>query len=148
MTDIQKYVDDKGNIKKGDLIKDSLKNAPVLPKEEVLDKLQVFFKQNSKDNKFFMLNARDINYVQIFDISEQKDARKIAEFLYKFFEDSGFCTVEEQDKPGLIPATDVVHHKMTSIKDIDIEGKSEAGIYIDDSYFKIVVENWMVEKIK
>lgn len=140
------HVDENFNIKKGDLIKDSLREAPVLPKKQVIEELTKFIQKNVRNADYILLNARDINYIQVFDITNSKNANKIASHIYSYFEDSSFCTAE--DKPGLIPAQDIEHHQMTNIKDIDVESKTELGLYIDTIYFKLVMDNWMVEIIK
>lgn len=136
-------IDQSGKIKKGEIIERALASAPVLDKEIIAEKLLKYIK-NAKDSKYFILNSRRINYVQVFVKTETADAQKVADHILDFLEESTFITCSEDSV--LVPTNELIEHNMIDIKDIE-EEEDGLGLYINGIYFKFYSAGWQVEEI-
>lgn len=136
-------IDQSGKIKKSEIIERALASAPVLDKEVIAEKILNYVKK-VKDSKYFILNSRKINYVQVFVKTEKADAQKVADHILDFLEESTFITCSEDSV--LVATNELVEHNMIDVKDIE-EEKDGLGLYIDGIYFKFYSAGWQVEEI-
>ena len=140
---MENIIDESGKIKKGEIIERALASAPVLEKEVIAEKILSYIKK-AKNSKYFILNSRKINYTQVFVKTEAADAKKVADHILDFLEESTFVTCSEDSV--LVATNELVDHKMIDIKDID-EEEDGLGLYIDGIYFKFYSAGWQVEEI-
>ena len=140
---MENIVDSSGKIKKGEMIERALADAPSLDKEIIAKKILNYVK-SAKNSKYFIINSRKINYIQVFVKTEEADAKKVADHILDFLEESTFVTCSEDSV--LVATNELVEHKMIDIKDID-EEKDGLGLYIDGIYFKFYSASWQVEEI-
>lgn len=140
---MENIIDESGKIKKGEMIERALADAPSLDKEIIAKKILNYVK-SVKNSKYFIINSRKINYVQVFVKTEEADAQKVADHILDFLEESTFITCSEDSV--LVATNKLVEHKMIDIKDID-EEKDGLGLYIDGIYFKLYDAGWQVEEV-
>lgn len=145
----------KDGILKGDLMKQSIVNAPPLSIEVVQDALVDFLR--GVDEKFVWLNSRELNYNMVFDISKVRAQKQfsiankdIAEHISNYLVESSFCQPRENillaDKDKEVEA-DIV--PMSDIRDISFDqDKNEIDMFIGLTHFKLSANNWIVEKAK
>lgn len=145
----------KDGILKGDLMKQSIVNAPPLSIEVVQDALVDFLR--GVDEKFVWLNSRELNYNMVFDISKVRAQKQfsiankdIAEHISNYLAESSFCQPRENillaDKDKEVEA-DIV--PMSDIRDISFDqDKNEIDMFIGLTHFKLSANNWIVEKVK
>lgn len=138
-------IDEKGRIKKGELLRNALKDAETLSEKVIFDSFKKYLKHKDNRNiEFLALNSRDINYMQIFKI-ETNDKEEIADYIIDFLKDSSFVTTTEDNV--LVATNSIEHHSMIDIKDIEDEGNG-LGLYIDGYYFRLYNAAWQIETIK
>lgn len=133
-------------MKKSELINQALKQAPVMKEKDVYKALLNFV--NKSFGKYFWLNSRDLNYNMIFNREGVTDTQ-IVDHIIGYLQDSSFCQPAEDlkdKKPD--DEVNVTMVDMMNIKFIDDTVPSELGIYIDETYFKLVNNDWIVEPIK
>lgn len=140
---MKNIIDESGKIKKGEMIERALASAPSLDKEIIAEKILNYIK-GAKDSKYFIINSRKINYIQVFVKTEGTDAQKVAGHILGFLEESTFITCSEDSV--LVATNKLSEHKMIDIKDID-EEKDGLGLYIDGIYFKLYDAGWQVEEV-
>lgn len=140
---MENIVDSSGKIKKGEMIERALASAPSLDKEIIAKKISNYVK-GAKNSKYFIINSRKINYIQVFVKTEEADAQKVADHILDFLEESTFITCSEDSV--LVATNKLAEHKMIDIKDID-EEKDGLGLYIDGIYFKLYDAGWQVEEV-
>lgn len=140
---MENIVDSSGKIKKGEMIERALADAPSLDKEIIAEKILNYIK-GAKDSKYFIINSRKINYIQVFVKTKGADAKKVADHILDFLEESTFITCSEDSV--LVATNKLTEHKMIDIKDID-EEKDGLGLYIDGIYFKLYDADWQVEEV-
>lgn len=140
---MENIVDSSGKIKKGEMIERALADAPSLDKEIIAKKILDYVK-GAKNSKYFIINSRKINYIQVFVKTEAADAQKVADHILDFLEESTFITCSEDSV--LVATNKLTEHKMIDIKDID-EEKDGLGLYIDGIYFKLYEADWQVEEV-
>lgn len=140
---MENIVDSSGKIKKGEMIERALASAPSLDKEIIAKKILNYVK-GAKNSKYFIINSRKINYIQVFVKTEGTDAQKVADHILDFLEESTFITCSEDSV--LVATNKLTEHKMIDIKDID-EEKDGLGLYIDGIYFKLYDAGWQVEEV-
>lgn len=133
-------------ITKGDFIEDTLKTSPTLDKDTIKRELKKYFIKTLKDTRYFLLNSRKINYNTFFD-TEGATVNEVVDHVIDYLDNSSFVCTEDETQEPLIPISNLQHHKMSDIKDIDIESDEQAlGIYIDGIYFKLIQADWMIER--
>lgn len=140
---MKNIIDESGKIKKGEMIERALADAPSLDKEIIIEKILNYIK-GAKDSKYFIINSRKINYIQVFVKTKGADAKKVADHILDFLEESTFITCSEDSV--LVATNNLTEHKMIDIKDID-EEKDGLGLYIDGIYFKLYEADWQVEEV-
>lgn len=140
---MENIVDSSGKIKKGEMIERALASAPSLDKEIIAKKILNYVK-GAKNSKYFIINSRKINYIQVFVKTEGADAQKVADHILDFLEESAFITCSEDSV--LVATNELAEHRMIDIKDID-EEKDGLGLYIDGIYFKLYDAGWQVEEV-
>lgn len=140
---MKNIIDESGKIKKGEMIERALADAPSLDKEIIIEKILNYIK-GAKDSKYFIINSRKINYIQVFVKTKGADAKKVADHILDFLEESTFITCSEDSV--LVATNKLTEHKMIDIKDID-EEKDGLGLYIDGIYFKLYDADWQVEEV-
>lgn len=140
---MKNIIDESGKIKKGEMIERALADAPSLDKEIIAEKILNYIK-GAKDSKYFIINSRKINYIQVFVKTKGADAKKVADHILDFLEESTFITCSEDSV--LVATNKLTEHKMINIKDID-EEKDGLGLYIDGIYFKLYDAGWQVEEV-
>lgn len=140
---MKNIIDESGKIKKGEMIERALASAPSLDKEIIAEKILNYIK-GAKDSKYFIINSRKINYIQVFVKTKGADAKKVADHILDFLEESTFITCSEDSV--LVATNKLTEHKMIDIKDID-EEKDGLGLYIDGIYFKLYDADWQVEEV-
>lgn len=140
---MENIVDSSGKIKKGEMIERALAGAPSLDKEIIAKKILNYVK-GAKNSKYFIINSRKINYIQVFVKTEGADAQKVADHILDFLEESTFITCSEDSV--LVATNELAEHRMIDIKDID-EEKDGLGLYIDGIYFKLYDAGWQVEEV-
>lgn len=140
---MKNIIDESGKIKKGEMIERALADAPSLDKEIIAEKILNYIK-GAKDSKYFIINSRKINYIQVFVKTKGADAKKVADHILDFLEESTFITCSEDSV--LVATNKLTEHKMIDIKDID-EEKDGLGLYIDGIYFKLYDADWQVEEV-
>lgn len=140
---MENIVDASGKIKKGEMIERALADAPSLDKEIIAKKILNYVK-SAKNSKYFIINSRKINYIQVFVKTKGADAKKVADHILDFLEESTFITCSEDSV--LVATNKLTEHKMIDIKDID-EEKDGLGLYIDGIYFKLYDAGWQVEEV-
>ena len=113
---MENIVDSSGKIKKGEMIERALAGAPSLDKEIIAKKILNYVK-GAKNSKYFIINSRKINYIQVFVKTEGADAQKVADHILDFLEESTFITCSEDSV--LVATNKLAEHKMIDIKDID-----------------------------
>lgn len=140
---MKNIIDESGKIKKGEMIERALADAPSLDKEIIIEKILNYIK-GAKDSKYFIINSRKINYIQVFVKTKEADAKKVADHILDFLEESTFITCSENSV--LVATNKLTEHKMIDVKDID-EEKDGLGLYIDGIYFKLYDADWQVEEV-
>lgn len=140
---MKNIIDESGKIKKGEMIERALADAPSLDKEIIAEKILNYIK-GAKDSKYFIINSRKINYIQVFVKTKGADAKKVADHILDFLEESTFITCSEDSV--LVATNKLTEHKMIDVKDID-EEKDGLGLYIDGIYFKLYDADWQVEEV-
>lgn len=141
-------IDSKGGIKKSELIKTALKDAPFLTEAQIKNQLELFAKRIKGEHGWLFLNSRDINYNMVFQVFEDASYKQIADYILCFLKESSFVDSGDKQDYGLLDSVKFV--KMLKIKEFIDEGETSVGMYIGDSsvYFKLSLENWIVEDIK
>lgn len=138
-------IDEKGRIKKGEILRNALKDVETLSEKVIFDSFKKYLKHKDNRNiEFLALNSRDINYMQIFKI-ETNDKEEIADYIIDFLKDSSFVTTTEDNV--LVATNSIEYHSMIDIKDIEDEGNG-LGLYIDGYYFRLYNAAWQIETIK
>ena len=140
-------IDNKGGIKKSELIKTALKDAPFLTEAQIKNQLELFAKRIKGKHGWLFLNSRDINYNMVFQVYEDATYKQIADYILSFLKESSFADSGDKQDYGLLNFEFV---KMMKIKEFIDEGGTSVGMYIGDNsvYFKLSLENWIVEDIK
>ena len=137
-----KLIDEKGRIKKGEIMKNALEKAPSLEEKDIKKVLVEYFNKNKM--KYIGLNSRDINYMQLF-INDKKDSNLIADYIIDFLKESSFVTNSED--AVLVPTNNMQYHSMIDIKDIFIKDNA-VEIYIDGIFFNLYNAEFQIETIK
>lgn len=144
-------LNENGGIKKSELIKSALKDAPYLDRKDIIKALKTFISGLPKRETYLLLNSKDINYIMVFDIQPNTTAKEVAEYIYTYLTDSSFVAPKDQeDKKDYGLLDDIVYSNMEDIKDIDVESDTSIGLYIGEEsvYFKLSAESWVVEKVE
>lgn len=138
-----KPVNTESQIKKGDLIKSALKDAPILKEEHIVQSLQNYVNEviHAGEN-YILLLSREINYVQVFHI-KNRNKRIVAGHLWDYLQDSYFMISPDQEC-GLV---EPIHVEMSNIKEIKPTGYCEADMYVDTIPFKWLSGRYLVEEI-
>lgn len=135
-------------ILKGDLMKQSIVNAPPLEIDVIRDTLVSFLRENTE--KYVWLNSRSLNYNMVFEVGLHDD-KEITEHIISYLSESSFC----EPKDNVLLAVDKekkVDTKMVPMLDIrDIsynKDLNEVDLFIGLTHFKLSGNSWIVEKIK
>lgn len=120
------------------MLKQAYKQAPTLDKNVVEKGIQKFLEKHT-DKKYIKLSSRDVNYFQVF-VVETEDYNKVAKYIYDFLEESVFITFDGYGNQ--------VSKVMSDIKDISDINDYALGLWIEDVFFVLEVNNWIVEEIK
>lgn len=137
-------VNEKGQIKKGELIKRALENAEVLDSSIIRKEIYNYVKEEHTHTNFLALNSRDLNYMQLFRLNN-RTPEIITDHIIDFLNDSHFVTCSEDNV--LVNTNKIEEHKMSDIKEIDNTETDGLGLYIDGIYFKLYNANWQVEEV-
>ncbi len=141
-------IDEKGKIKKSDLIKEQLRNAPKLDENLIFAKLSAFCSTalNRKVHYLF-LNSREVNYNMMFDISKAPNGRLIANYIMDYLNESSYVGCDEQE-PGLVSVDELKQHPMNDIRDFDDTNSNILGIYIGLEYFQLSFADYLLEVVR
>lgn len=148
----KKVVEENGVIKKENIIKEQLKDAPFLKEEDIQRNLTEYFDNLDNKHTTLLLNSRDLNYVMVFDTHDKNlSAKDISLYLMDYFNVSGFMTKEKEDLEknfGLIHSD---FQPLNKIKDIRVseESPSQLDLYVGDSisHFMIIPAEWVLERV-
>lgn len=135
---VVKKIEKELTLEKSFMLKQAYKQAPTLDKDVVEKGIQKFLEKHT-DKKYIKLSSRDVNYFQVF-VVETEDYNKVAKYIYDFLEESVFITFDGHGNQ--------VSKVMSDIKDISDINDYALGLWIEDVFFVLEVNNWIVEEIK